>query len=141
MGTDGYASDKTPREAWDMLSAVAKSVMIDVRTTVEWEYVGIPDLSSIGKEIRLIPWLEFPDMQPNTGFVEQASHRISAHNTPVLLICRSGQRSISAARALTKAGYTRCYNVLEGFEGDRCPEGRRGSVGGWKVAGLPWHQR
>jgi rhodanese-related sulfurtransferase len=55
-------------------------------------------------------------------------------------LCRSGHRSDSAARAATAAGYTRAFNVLEGFEGNKDAEGHRGSLGGWRKAGLPWVQ-
>ena len=141
MAVDGYAGDKTPQEAWDILADARESVMIDVRTVAEWEFVGTPNLSTLGKNVCLVAWLEFPDMRINQGFVQAVSQEVPGPDSPILLICRSGQRSISAAKALTEAGFTACYNVLEGFEGDKCPDSRRGSVGGWKVHGLPWHQK
>jgi len=85
---------------------------------------------------------EFPkaqliDVRTNAEFVYVG---ISDKETPLLLICRSGVRSLYAAEALTAAGYKECYNIAGGFEGDKNPQGHRGGVNGWKVAGLPWKQ-
>ncbi len=140
MNELGYAGDKTPQESWAMLSEDSKCVLVDVRTRAEWAFVGVPDLAEINKELCLAAWVEFPDMENNTDFVSIVQSHAPDPNTPILFICRSGQRSIAAAIAMTNAGYASCYNVLEGFEGDKDARDRRGSVGGWKVAGLPWHQ-
>jgi rhodanese-related sulfurtransferase len=141
MNDLGYAGDKTPQESWAMLSEIADCALVDVRTGAEWAFVGTPDLSSIGKEICLAAWLEYPGMANNVDFVSTVQNHVPSPDTPILFICRSGQRSISAAQTMTSAGYTKCYNVQEGFEGDKNPEERRGTTGGWKVAGLPWTQK
>lgn len=137
---EGYAGDLRPAEAWELLEKDPKAVLVDVRTMPEWGFVGVPRLDSIGKETICISWALFPDMARNEKFVEEVSARGVGKDQPVLLLCRSGQRSRAAAIALTAAGFGPCYNVAEGFEGDRDDQQHRGSVGGWKVAGLPWAQ-
>ncbi|HIP77287.1 MAG TPA: rhodanese-like domain-containing protein [Kiloniellaceae bacterium] len=137
---DGYAGDLRPAEAWELLKENPKAVLVDVRTLPEWNFVGLPRLDSLGKETICVSWQSFPDMGMNAAFVEEVAARGVEREQPVLLICRSGARSRSAAMALTAAGFGPCYNVAEGFEGDRDGDLHRGSVGGWKVAGLPWAQ-
>lgn len=137
--SSGYAGDVNPREAWEMLRSDPRAVLVDVRTPAEWAYVGVPNLAEIGKKPVLIPWLEFPTMQVNERFVAQAAKEIAAE-APVVLLCRSGARSVAAAVALTQAGIGPCYNIVSGFEGDPDAERHRGSVSGWKVEGLPWMQ-
>lgn len=124
-------------EAWNMISAVPESVLIDVRTVAEWAYVGQPDLTSIGKQARFVEWVRFPDGMPNPAFVAEATADLEPDH-PILLICRSGVRSRAAAEALVAAGYSDTYNITEGFEGDLDPSGQRRT--GWKGAGLPWRQ-
>ncbi|WP_299393818.1 rhodanese-like domain-containing protein [Pelagibius sp.] len=137
---DGYAGDLRPAEAWELLKENPKAVLVDVRTLPEWNFVGLPRLDSLSKETICVSWQSFPDMGMNAAFVEEVAARGVGKDQPVLLICRSGARSRSAAMALTAAGFGPCYNVAEGFEGDRDGDLHRGSVGGWKVAGLPWAQ-
>jgi rhodanese-related sulfurtransferase len=131
-------------ETWTRLSRDQGSVLVDVRTSAEWAYVGLPDLSSIGKRPMLIEWVEFPGNQLNQAFVPQlidALTKIGANkDTELFFLCRSGGRSLSAARAMAAAGYSRCRNVADGFEGPLDPNRHRGSVGGWKAKGLPWAQ-
>jgi rhodanese-related sulfurtransferase len=131
-------------DAWVRLKSDAGSVLIDVRTIAEWAYVGLPDLSSIGKRPVLVEWQGFPDDRLNTAFVErvaEALNPISAdRESELLFICRSGQRSLKAAQAMAAAGYRRCRNVADGFEGPLDPSRHRGQLGGWKAKGLPWAQ-
>lgn len=140
MTGDGYAGDIKPKQAWDILQEDPDACLVDVRTEAEWRYVGLPDLGEIGKKTHCVGWQFFPDNQRNERFVEDVSALGVRPDQTVLLICRSGQRSRHAAIALTSAGYKTCYNVAEGFEGDKDGAGHRGTVGGWKVAGLPWGQ-
>ena len=137
---DGYAGDLRPAEAWALLKDDPNAVLVDVRTAPEWNFVGLPRLDSLGKETICISWQVFPDMSMNDDFTEEVAARGVGKDQPVLLICRSGVRSRSAAIALTVEGFGPCYNVAEGFEGDRDGSLHRGSVGGWKVAGLRWAQ-
>jgi rhodanese-related sulfurtransferase len=118
--------------------------LIDVRTGAEWAYVGLPDLSSIGKRPVLVEWQVFPGGQLNTAFVDRLAEALAAIGTnkdnELFFICRSGGRSLGAARAMAAAGYSRCRNVADGFEGPLDPNRRRGTLGGWKAKGLPWVQ-
>lgn len=135
-----YAGDLSPTEAWTLLESEPDAVLIDVRTVPEWHYVGRPELGALGKATQFCEWVRFPDGARNPEFVAQAAEKVPDPEAPVLFLCRSGQRSRAAAIAMTEAGYARCYNVAEGFEGDKDAQGRRGRTGGWKVAGLPWVQ-
>jgi len=140
MTADGYAGDIMPKEAWEMLESNPDAVLIDVRTQPEWRFVGVPALQSLRRNPVLVEWIHYPDGSPNPAFVDQVRDAAGSDDKPMLFLCRSGVRSAAAARAMTAAGYTRCYNVAQGFEGDKDPGGHRGHVGGWKVAGLPWAQ-
>jgi rhodanese-related sulfurtransferase len=131
-------------ETWERLKRDANSVLIDVRTGAEWAYVGLPDLSSIGKRPVLVEWQGFPDNRVNQVFVSRVDEALSAvganKDSELFFICRSGGRSLGAARAMAAAGYSRCRNVADGFEGPLDPNRHRGRLGGWKANGLPWVQ-
>lgn len=135
-----YAGDLRPTEAWELLKAEPAAQLVDVRTRPEWTFVGIPDLDSIGKKPILLAWQAYPAMQINPAFAEELRRVVSSPEVPLLFICRSGARSRAAAETMTAAGYRRCYNVAEGFEGQVDVEGHRGRKAGWKAAGLPWNQ-
>ena len=139
-----YRGDVTPEEAWQMLTSEPGAALVDVRTTAEWSYVGLPDLSPIGAPLLRVEWQRFPTGQVNSEFAETLDDALQTMETgrdaPILFICRSGARSASAAAAMTAAGYSRCYNVAGGFEGRRDEKGHRGTVEGWKAANLPWIQ-
>jgi rhodanese-related sulfurtransferase len=126
-----YAGAVTPVEAWNLVQQGAAR-LVDVRTQAEFKFVGaVPE--SVNVEWR------GNDILPAAMFVS-ALRQVTRPSEPVLLLCRSGVRSHAAARAAAAAGYTRVYNVLEGFEGQRSHEGRRGLVDGWRRHGLPWTQ-
>ena len=135
-----YAGDVKPTEAWKLLSENQKAQLVDVRTRPEWMFVGLPDLTSIGRRPVLQSWQVFPAMDIDPNFIAELTDQLGDKDAPVLFICRSGGRSRAAAQALTAAGYKRCYNVAEGFEGNPDAERHRGKTGGWKAAGLPWVQ-
>lgn len=135
-----YAGDLKPTEAWKLLSENQKAQLVDVRTRPEWMFVGLPDLTSIGRRPLLQSWQVFPAMEIDPNFTAELAEQLADKDTPVLFICRSGGRSRAAAQALTTAGYRRCYNVAEGFEGNPDAQRHRGKTGGWKAAGLPWVQ-
>lgn len=135
-----YAGDIAPSEAWKMLSQDKAARLVDVRTRPEWSFVGVPDLSGLGKQTLFLSWQDYPAMQINPAFVADLARTIPDRAAPLLFLCRSGARSKAAAMALTAAGYARCYNVSEGFEGNLDGERHRGRIGGWKAAGLPWVQ-
>lgn len=136
----GYAGDVEPSAAFELLRRDDRAVLVDVRTRAEWSYVGIPDLSGIGKQTVLVEWVDFPAGARNPGFLSELADAGVGPDAPLLFICRSGQRSIGAARAATAAGLGPAYNVLDGFEGPADNAGHRGSSAGWKVQGLPWRQ-
>ena len=134
-----YAGDLSPSQAWDLLASDPDAVLVDVRTSAEWQWVGGADLSELGRRTVGIEWTTSAG-QPNERFVEQLGEAGVEAETPVLFLCRSGGRSAAAASLATAAGYRTAYNVAEGFEGDPDDEGHRGTVNGWKVAGLAWRQ-
>ena len=136
----GYAGDIAPTDAWKLLTDRKDAILIDVRTRAEWNYVGLPDLSSLGAKPALIEWQVFPEMQVNPAFVPSLSGALPDKDVPLLFLCRSGVRSAAAARAMTEAGYSACLNVSDGFEGPLDGEARRGTSRGWKASGLPWRQ-
>ncbi|MBO0661518.1 rhodanese-like domain-containing protein [Jiella sp. MQZ9-1] len=142
---DGYAGDVTPQQCWAALADDPRAALIDVRTAAEWTYVGIPDLSPLGKSTILTEWQSFPSMAVDPNFVDRVTAALGSDgpdkDKPLFLLCRSGVRSIAAAKALTAAGYTQCVNVLDGFEGPLDGHGHRGQKTGWKAEELPWLQR
>jgi rhodanese-related sulfurtransferase len=139
-----YAGDVDPAAAWESLASDPKSVLVDVRTRAEWSFVGLPTLAALGKQPITLEWSVFPTMSANPDFVEVLDGALSkagfGPETQIFFLCRSGQRSRHAAEAMTAAGWKRCFNVAEGFEGGLDGEGHRGRVNGWKARGLPWSQ-
>ena len=136
----------SPREAFAALRDTADSALIDVRTQAEIAFVGGPDPQAFGRPLAWVQWIDFPGCQQNTRFVEDVraalGPKLPGH---LFFICRSGSRSLAAARLVAErtSGEGRpvkCVNVAEGFEGVLDGEGHRGTVNGWKVAGLPWRQ-
>lgn len=141
---NGYAGDLSPGDAYSMLESDKSTVLVDVRTRAEWSYVGVPDLTGIGKEAIFIEWQEYPSMKVAPEFAPRLLEHLRSlgvsQAAPVLFLCRSGARSRAAAVALTTAGWQHCYNIAEGFEGALDDTRQRGRVDGWKARGLPWAQ-
>jgi sulfur dioxygenase len=126
----GYAGDVPPALAWQWVQS-GDAVLVDVRTDAEREWVGaVPGAVALA-------WKQWPGMAMNTGFDEGI--KAAAAGKKVVLLCRSGVRSVAAARRATELGM-QAYNVLEGFEGDADAQGHRGQTGGWRLRGLPWRQ-
>lgn len=123
-----------PQQAWDFMQNNPNAVLLDVRTKVEYDFVGHP-INAIH-----IPWQEAPNWQVNANFAGQTKIVIDNIHTPVLLICRSGQRSMKAAKQLKQEGYLQLINVEEGFEGALDKNKHRGNSGGWRFRNLPWEQ-
>ncbi len=129
----GYAGDVSPRQAWDWVSAGA-AVLVDVRTDAEREWVGFVP-GAIG-----LAWKQWPGMAMNPGFDEGLRAAAGeGGGKRLVLLCRSGVRSVAAARRATELGL-QAYNILEGFEGDPDADRHRGTLGGWRLQGLPWKQ-
>jgi rhodanese-related sulfurtransferase len=123
-----------PKQAWALVQSDARAILVDVRTAIEHGFVGHPPNAVH------VAWKEFPGMQLNKRFVEQVRQHAPDKSTPILLLCRSGQRSVDAAKALEADGYQRPINILEGFEGPLDDDKHRGNLGGWRFHGLPWEQ-
>ncbi len=128
-----YAGALLPAEAYELWQQAPGARLVDVRTQAEWYWIGrIPGAVEI-------EFSTYPGNQPNPAFLAQLEQQIKK-DVPVMFICRSGGRSHHAALLATQCGYGECYNVLEGFEGDKDAHGHRNVKGGWRVAGLPWAQ-
>ncbi len=127
-----YAGALLPAEAHALMQA-GGARLVDVRTRPELQFVG-----SIPGSIAL-EWQTYPGNRPNPEFLGELA-AVAPKETPLMFICRSGARSHGAAEAATRAGWRECYNVLEGFEGDKDQSEHRNSVAGWRKAGLPWVQ-
>ncbi|HMM95937.1 rhodanese-like domain-containing protein [Phycicoccus sp.] len=135
-----YAGDVTPPEAYAAVTGPGPALLVDVRTSAEWTFVGVPDLSGTGRQVAFVEWSRFPGGVVNDTFVDDLRAAGLEPGTPVYFLCRSGVRSVAAAEAATAAGLGPAYNITEGFEGPVDPAGHR-SVSGWKVDGLPWRQQ
>ena len=124
-----------PVAAHAFLQREPRALLVDCRTEVEHMYVGHP----VGAEH--VAWQEAPDWEIDPAFAEKVKRLVSGDlGRPVLLICRSGHRSLHAGEALEAAGFSRVINVLEGFEGPLDDDYHRGTKGGWRFRGLPWQQ-
>ena len=140
MSDQEYTGDILPKEAWQMLTENLDTVLVDVRTPEEWQFVGVPDLKDIDKEAILVAWRLFGADGPNPEFEQKVRAHSISEDATVLFLCRSGQRSKAAAIAMTAAGFKTCYNVATGFEGDLDDDNHRNAKNGWRIDGLPWKQ-
>ena len=128
-----YAGALRPNEVYALLQANPAAQLVDVRSRAECDWVGrVPGAVEI-------EWQSYPGMQPNEKFLSQLE-QLTDKKVPLFFMCRTGGRSNAAAIAATQAGFADCYNVLEGFEGDKDEAGHRGQKNGWKASGLPWGQ-
>jgi rhodanese-related sulfurtransferase len=128
-----YQGELTPQEASELLRLAPGARIVDVRTRAEWDWVG-----RVGGAVE-IEWNQYPGGIRNPNFIAELKRQVDPEAL-VMFLCRSGARSIGAATAATEAGYNSCYNILEGFEGDKDANGHRNTIGGWRKAGLPWIQ-
>nr|WP_281719393.1 rhodanese-like domain-containing protein [Nitrosomonas nitrosa] len=128
-----YRGALLPAEAFALLQSVPNAKLIDVRCKAELDWVGrVP--GAIEVELKT-----YPGMQPNPNFIDQVAERVDQDDI-IMFLCRSGGRSDYAATIATQSDFPNCYNILEGFEGDKDETGHRGRKGGWKAADLPWVQ-
>lgn len=127
----GYAGDVSAQLAWQWVQA-GEAVLVDVRTDAEREWVGfVPGATPVA-------WKQWPGMAMNVGF-DDAIRQAADGGRKLVLLCRSGVRSVAAAKRATELGLE-AYNILEGFEGDPDADAHRGRKGGWRFQGLPWRQ-
>ncbi len=124
----------TPTQAYEALQRNPEALLIDCRTEIEFFYVGHP-VGAVN-----IEWHLSPDFEINPHFAQDVLHEAGHKDRPLLLICRSGKRTLAAAAALEDAGFTDVVNILEGFEGELDEHFHRNTLGGWRKAGLPWEQ-
>ena len=132
----------SPAEAWDMVSSTPGAVLIDVRSSMEFLFVGHAQGSVH------VPWIDAPAWTVNPDFVTEVRKvmlggiGLGEHgdDAPVVLICRSGKRSLEAGKLLIGNGFSEVYNVEEGFEGELDEHHHRSTVGGWRYHRLPWEQ-
>lgn len=128
-----YEGALLPDEAYLLMQSAPGAKLVDVRSRAELDWVGcIPEAVSV-------EWATYPGMKPNPHFVAQLEQQVDKEGL-VMFICRSGGRSHNAAVTATGAGYADCYNVLEGFEGDKDADEHRNVLNGWRACGLPWEQ-
>ncbi len=124
-----------PKKAYDWLLSHSNALFIDVRMEIESLYVGRPP------GVVNVPWYEYPDLQPNAArFADAVADEATGKDQPVLLLCRSGQRTLAAGKALEAAGFTNVQHVLHGFEGELDEHFKRSTLSGWRFDGLPWEQ-
>lgn len=128
-----YSGALLPEEAYALLQNIPAAKLVDVRSNAEWNFVGvIPGAVNI-------EWKSFPGMIDNPNFLEQLKHQVDSESL-VMFICRTGARSDQAARIAAANGFSDCFNILEGFEGEKDDRGHRGQKAGWKAKQLPWTQ-
>lgn len=130
------------REAWDLIQESPKSLLVDVRSHMEFLFIGHP-VGAIN-----VPWIDEPDWNINPNFAREIkqlllgglAHSEAGVNVPVFLICRSGKRSLEAGQLLLNEGLNNIYNIADGFEGELDDHHHRSALGGWRCEGLPWEQ-
>jgi len=129
---EGYAGDVTPQLAAQWVDS-GEAVLVDVRTDAEREWVGyVPGAVALA-------WKQWPGMAMNAAFDDGIRAAAQGKKKKLVLLCRSGVRSVAAARRAAELGLE-AYNILEGFEGNPDENGHRGRTGGWRLRGLPWKQ-
>ena len=130
-----YAGAILPAEAFELLQLDSSVRLVDVRTRAELDWVGRPAIDTA--QYSHVEWIRYPGSVPNTAFMEQL-REVASPDTPVLFLCRSAARSKLAAVLAQKEGFTKAFDLLEGFEGDKDGQGHRKTVSGWCFRGLPW---
>ncbi len=139
---DPQVKTLTSRQAWQVIQDDPRAVLVDVRSNMEFLFVGHP------KGAVHIPWIDEPDWNINPHFMRQVRELMlggifcdsEAGCAPIILICRSGKRSLEAGRALIQNGFSDVFNIADGFEGELDEEHHRSSLSGWRFEGLPWEQ-
>ncbi|MBC3881244.1 rhodanese-like domain-containing protein [Undibacterium sp. LX40W] len=131
-----YAGAMLPEAAYALLQEDTEAVLVDVRTNAERDWVGRVIIDE--SQHRAVQWSLYPGGSPNPDFLVQLQEAVPNKNTVVVFLCRSGVRSRHAAKLATEHGYTSCFDILQGFEGDKDHHAHRKTIGGWCSANLPW---
>jgi len=142
MNDQDGVKNLTPQQAWQMLQNDPRAILVDIRSTMEYRFVGHP-IGAIH-----IAWIDEPNWRINPNFETEIQQLLlgslvctqEASCTPVILICRSGQRSLDAGRLLVESGMRNIFHIKEGFEGELDEHHHRGTTGGWRFRGFPWEQ-
>lgn len=127
MDSANVVSEVSVTDAWRMLNESTSVALVDVRTKQEWAVDGVPDLAGLDRDVAFVEWNT--STGPNENFIAEMAEVVDKE-TPVLLLCRSGARSLAAAHALAEVGYERPINVMGGFGGKPMPDGSR--IVGWR---------
>jgi len=131
-----YAGAVTPQEAYALLQNDSKILLVDVRTNAERDWVGRVNISEA--QHLTVQWSLYPGGTPNHDFLAQLQASVPDKTNVILFLCRSGVRSRHSAKLATENGYANCFDILQGFEGDKDEQGHRKTTGGWCHQGLPW---
>jgi rhodanese-related sulfurtransferase len=135
-----YAGDVSASDAWNALSQQPLAQLVDVRTQAEWAFAGVASLDTLGKTVKTVSWKFYPQFNVNPDFISQLEQAVPDKSAPLYFLCKTGGRSTDAAIAATEAGYSQCFNIEAGFEGDINTNHQRGQINGWKASRLPWQQ-
>lgn len=140
--SENVPKDLTPQQTWQLIEDDPRAILVDIRSSMEFLFVGHP------KGAVHVPWIDEPDWTVNPDFVTDIRKLLLGGAictedegcAPVILICRSGKRSLEAGHVLMGAGFNRIFHVGEGFEGDLDENHHRSTQGGWRFHDLPWEQ-
>ncbi len=140
--SENMPNDLTPQQAWQLIQDDPRAILVDIRSSMEFLFVGHP------RGAVHVPWIDEPDWTINPDFVTDIRKLVLGGAictedegcAPIILICRSGKRSLEAGHVLLEAGFNRVFHVGEGFEGDLDDDHHRSALGGWRFRGLPWEQ-
>jgi rhodanese-related sulfurtransferase len=130
----------SPQNAFELLKNQKNSVLIDVRTSEELNFVGVVNASSFENRLIFLAWQTLPQMQQNQNFANDLLAKVNKDNE-ILFLCRTGGRSNQSAQLASTLGFKKCYNIINGFEGDLNSQNHRGLINGWKASNLPWEQK
>lgn len=134
------------KDAFELLKKDQNSILVDVRTIEEFNFVGVVNAKQFNDRMVLLPWQIYPSMEENSEFdnlLESEINKFSLdeNELKIIFLCRTGARSYQAANHALNLGYKNCYNLTSGFEGDINDDEQRGKTNGWKASNLPWRQR
>lgn len=129
----------TPHNAFDILKNQKNSILIDVRTLEEVNFVGAVDASNFENRMLFLLWQILPQMQLNKNFSSELLAKLDP-SQELIFICRTGGRSNNSAELAIQIGFNKCHNIINGFEGDLNNQSQRGKINGWKASNLPWRQ-